>query len=103
MLLYASEIVGLFNNNKNVGIDSNNDSHFISNLYSWNPLEKLNMFLELMKEQLTWPFMVNWEDSSRYPLYIDTIISLIKYWVWLCKNTCHDPLRWEAYESVNVR
>ena len=45
VLLYASEIVGLFNNNKNVGVNSNNDSHFISisNLYSRNPLEKLNI------------------------------------------------------------
>jgi hypothetical protein len=34
VLLYASEIVGLFNNNKNVGVNSNNDSHFISNLMS---------------------------------------------------------------------
>jgi hypothetical protein len=45
VLLYASEIVGLFNNNKNVGVYSNNDSHFISNLYSLNPLEKLNINL----------------------------------------------------------
>jgi hypothetical protein len=36
VLLYASEIVGLFNNNKNVGVNSNNDSHFNSNLYSRN-------------------------------------------------------------------
>jgi hypothetical protein len=43
VLLYAFEIVGLFNNNKNVGVNSNNDSHFISNLYSRNPLEKLNI------------------------------------------------------------
>jgi hypothetical protein len=43
VLLYASEIVGLFNNNKNVGVNSNNDSHFISNLCSRNPLEKLNI------------------------------------------------------------
>jgi hypothetical protein len=35
VLLYASEIVGLFNNNKNVGVNSNNDSHFISNLYRY--------------------------------------------------------------------
>ena len=41
--MYASEIVDLFNNNKNVGVNSNNDSHFISNLYSRNPLEKLNI------------------------------------------------------------
>ena len=34
VLLYASEIVGLFNNNKNVVVNSNTDSHFISNLYS---------------------------------------------------------------------
>jgi hypothetical protein len=33
VLLYASEI----------GVNSNNDSHFISNLYSRNPLDKLNI------------------------------------------------------------
>jgi hypothetical protein len=31
--------------------------------------------------------------------YIDTIISVIKYWVRLCKNTHHDPLLREAYEE----
>jgi hypothetical protein len=30
-------------------------------------------------------------ELGRYPLYIDTIISIIKYWVRLCKNTHHDP------------
>jgi hypothetical protein len=25
--------------------------------------------------------------------------SMIKYWVWLCKNTHHDPLLREAYEE----
>ena len=58
VLVYASEIIGLFSNNKNGGVNSNNDSNFISNLWSRNPLEKLNiswvnMFLELIKEQLT--------------------------------------------------
>ena len=43
VLLHASEIVGLLNNNKNVGVNSNNDSHFISNLYCRNPLKKLNI------------------------------------------------------------
>jgi hypothetical protein len=45
VLLYASEIVGLFNNNKNVGVNSNDDSHFISNLYSRNPLEGWTMYI----------------------------------------------------------
>jgi len=35
VLLYASEI----------GVNSNNDSHFISNLYSRNPLDKLNIYM----------------------------------------------------------
>jgi hypothetical protein len=38
-------------------------------------------------------------ELGRYPLYIDTIISMIKYWVRLCKNTHHDPLPREAYEE----
>jgi hypothetical protein len=38
-------------------------------------------------------------ELGRYPLYIDTIISMIKYWVRLCKNTHHDPLLREAYEE----
>jgi hypothetical protein len=38
-------------------------------------------------------------NTGRYPLYIDTIISMIKYWVRLCKNTHHDPLLQEAYEG----
>jgi hypothetical protein len=38
-------------------------------------------------------------ELGRYPLYINTIISMIKYWVRLCKNTHHDPLLREAYEE----
>ena len=101
VLVYASEIVGLFNNNKTVGVNSNNDSHFISNLYSRNPLEKLNISMG------KYVFGVNkrttnlaiYGELGRYPLYIDTIISMIKYWVRLCKNTHHDPLLREAYEE----
>jgi hypothetical protein len=43
VLVYASEIIGLFSNNKNGSVNSNNDSNFISNLWSRNPLEKLNI------------------------------------------------------------
>ena len=68
VLLYASEIVGLFNNNKNVGVNSNNDSHFNSNLYSRNPLEKLNISTNL----------AIYGELGSYPLYIDTIISMMQ-------------------------
>ena len=91
VFVYASEIVGLFNNNKNVSVNSNNDSHFISNLYSRNPLEKLNMsmgkYVLVVNEKTT--NLAIYGELGRYPLYIDTIISMIKYWVRLCKNTHH--------------
>ena len=87
--------------NKNVGVNSNNDSHFISNLYSQNPLEKLNIsmgkyVLGVIKRTTS---LAIYGELGRYPLYIDTIISMIKYWVRLCKNTHHDPLLWEASEE----
>ena len=101
VLLYASEIVGLFNNNKNVGVNSNNDSHFISNLYSRNPLEKLNISMGkyVLGVNKRTTNLAIYGELGRYPLYIDTIISMIKYWVRLCKNTHHDPLLREAYED----
>ena len=101
VLLYASEIVGLFNNNKNVGVNSNNDSHFISNLYSWNPLEKLNISMGkyVLGVNKRTTNLAIYGELGRYPLYIDTIISMIKYWVRLCKSTHHDPLLREAYEE----
>jgi hypothetical protein len=103
VLLYASEIVGLFNNNKNVSVNSNNDSHFISNLYSGNPLEKLNISMGkyVLGVNTRTTNLAIYGELGRYPLYIDTIISMIKYWVRLCqnKNTHHDPLLREAYEE----
>jgi hypothetical protein len=75
VLLYASDIFGLFNNNKNVGVNSNNDSHVISNLYSRNPLEKLNIsmgkyVLGVNKRRTN---LAIYGELGRYPLYIDTI------------------------------
>ena len=101
VLLYASEIVGLFNNNQNVSVNSNNDSHFISNLYSRNPLEKLNISMGkyVLGVNKRTTKLAMYGELGRYPLYIDTIISIIKYWVRLCKNTHHDPLLREAYEE----
>ena len=94
VLLYASEIVGLFNNNKNVSVNSNNYSHFISNLYSRNPLEKLNISMGkyVLGVNKRTTNLAIFGELGRYHLYIDTIISMIKYWVRLCKNIHHDPL-----------
>ena len=97
--LYASESVGLFNNNKNVGVNSNNDSHFISNLYRRNPLEKLNISMGkyVLGVNKRTTNLAIYGELGRY--HIDSIISMIKYWVRLCKNTHHDPLLREAYEE----
>jgi hypothetical protein len=80
---------------------SKSDSHFISNLYSRNPLEKLNIsmgkYVHGVNKRTT--NLAIYGELGRYPLYIDTIISMIKYWFRLCKNTRHDPLLREAYEE----
>jgi hypothetical protein len=83
VLLYASEI----------GVNSNNDSHFISNLYSRNPLDKLNISMGkyVLGVNKRTTNLAIYGELGRYPLYIDTIIFIIKYWVRLCKNTHHDP------------
>jgi hypothetical protein len=80
VLLYASAIVGLINNNANVGVNSNNNSHFISNLYSRNPLEKLNisMYKYVLGVNKRTTNLAIYGELGRYPLYIDTIISMIK-------------------------
>jgi hypothetical protein len=83
VLLYASEI----------GVNSNNDSHFISNLYSRNPLDKLSISMGkyVLGVNKRTTNLAIYGELGRYPLYIDTIIFMIKYWVRLCKNTHHDP------------
>ena len=93
VLLYASEIVGLTNNDKNLSVNSNNDSHF-SNVYSRNSLEKLNISMGkyVLGVNKRTTNLAIYGELGRYPLYIDIIISMIKYWVRLCKNTHHDPL-----------
>jgi hypothetical protein len=101
VLLYAFELVGLFNNNKNVSVNSNNDSHFINNLYNRNPLEKLNIAMGkyVLGVNKRTTNLAIYGELGRYLLYTDTINSMIKYWVRLCKNIHHNPLLREAYEE----
>jgi hypothetical protein len=58
-------------------------------LYSRNPLEKLNISMGkyVLGVNKRTTNLAIYGELGRYPLYIDTIISMIKYWVRLCKNT----------------
>ena len=91
----------MFNTQKNVSIDRNNDANFINNLYSRNPIEKVNISMGkyvLGVNKKTTNLAV-YGELGRYPFYIDIIISMIKYWARLCKSNHHDPLLREAYED----
>jgi hypothetical protein len=54
-------------------------------LYSRNPLEKLNISMGkyVLGVNKRTTNLAIYGELGRYPLYIDTIISMIKYWVRL--------------------
>ena len=68
VLLYSSEVWGMFNMTSKLK-KSKND--LIYDLYNDHKIEKLNLNLAVVGE------------LGRYPLYIDIVISMIKYWIRL--------------------
>ena len=85
--------MGMFNHNHRI---TRCESNITSNVYARSPLEKVN--LNLCKYSLgvskRAPHLALYGDLGRYPLYIDTVCSMVKYWLRLHDDKCGDhPLK----------
>ena len=93
VLLYSSEVWGMFNNSKKTQKCMEN---LIFNIYKDQKIEKLNIkfrkYLLGVGNKASNLAVVG--ELGRYPLYIDVILSMIKYWIRL--NTTTSNLLTEA-------
>ena len=91
VLLYSSEVLGMFAHNHRI---ARCESDIVSNVYARSLLEKVN--LNLCKYSLgvskRAPHLALYGELSRYALYIDTVSSLVKYWLRLYDEKCGNRL-----------
>ena len=82
MLLYSSEVWGMFNMTSKLK-KSKND--LIYDLYNDHKIEKLNLNLckSILGVGSKASNLAVFGELGRYPLYIDIVISMIQYWIRL--------------------
>jgi hypothetical protein len=82
MLLYSSEVWGMFNMASKLKTSKND---LIYDLYNDHKIEKLNLNLckSILGVGSKASNLTMVGELGRYPLYIDIVISMIKYWIRL--------------------
>ena len=98
VLLYSSEVLEMFNHNNRI---TRCESNITSNVYARSPLEKVN--LNLCKYSFgvskRAPHLALYGELGRYPLYIDRVCSMGKYWLRLHDDKCGDHLLKDALKD----
>lgn len=97
ILLYASEIVGMF---KPSSIEN-----LFEKVYKLFPLEKLNLSLcrYILAVNNKTCKLALYGELGRYPMYIDVVLSMLKYWTRLKNNKTGDNLLSHAlYENLKM-
>ena len=92
VLLYASEVVGMFK--------PLNDNLF-EKVYKNLPLEKLNLSLcrYILSVNKKTSKLALYGELGRYPMYVDVVLSMLKYVVRLKSNKTGDNLLYHAFEE----
>jgi len=82
VILYASEILGIFDTRKCNKYSSEN---IFDQLFSSVPIEKINLSMcrYLPKVNRKTCKLALYGKLGRFPLYIDIIMSMVKYWIRL--------------------
>lgn len=86
VLLYASEIVGMFKPSL--------DDNLFEKVYKYLPLEKLNLSLcrYILSVNKKTSKLALYGELGRYPIYIDIVSSMLKYWTRLENDKTGDKL-----------
>lgn len=97
VLMYGAEVTGMFNCNRLY--KSNNKT--IRDMYANSCIEKLNIhmckyILGVGKRSSN---IATYGELGRYPLYIDMVIALIRYWLRLNKESVTDNLLKDALQD----
>ena len=103
VILYASEILGIFDTRKCNKYSSEN---IFEQLFSSVPIEKINlrrlsMCRYLLKVNRKTCKLSLYGELGRFPLYIDIIMSMVKYWIRLYDEKPKDTLLFKAL-SENI-
>ncbi|CAC5376152.1 unnamed protein product [Mytilus coruscus] len=91
VVLYASEILGIFDTRK---CNKYNSENIFDQNFNTVPTEKinLNMCRYLLKVNRKTCKLALYGELDRFPLYIDIIMSMIKYWIRLYNDKPKDAL-----------
>ena len=100
VLMYGTEVVGTFNSIRLC----RSKGKTLKDMYANSPLEKLNVHmckyaLGVGKKTTN---MAVYGELGRYPLYIDTVMAIVKYWLRLSKESETDTLLKDALQDNYV-
>ena len=100
IILYASEILGTFDTRN---CNKYNNENIFDQLFSSVPTEKINLPLcrYVLKVNRKTPKPVLYGELGSLPLYIDVIMSMFKYLIWLFDEKPKDSLLDQAL-SENI-
>lgn len=91
VLLYSSEILGIFQSKNTY---KNNINNLFETVYKNLPLEKVNLSMcrYVLSVNRKTSKLALYGELGRYPLYIDIVISMVKYWIRLNSSKVSDKL-----------
>ena len=100
VLMYGTEVVGFFNSNKLC----KSKEKTLHDMYVSSPLEKLN--IHMCKYVLGFgkrtSNIATFGELGWFPLYIDTVLAIIMYWLHINKDAESDKLIKDALQDNHV-
>ena len=102
VLMYGAEVVGTFNSNRLC----RSKEKTLKDMYVNSPLEKLNVhmckYMYVLGVGKKTTNIAVYGELGRYPLYIDTVLAIVKYWLRLSKESETDQLLKDALQDNYV-
>ena len=100
VLMYGTEVVGFFNSNKLC----KSKEKTLHDMYVSSPLEKLNIHMckYVLGVGKRTSNIATYGELGRYPLYIDTVLAIIKYWLHINEDAESDKLIKDALQDNHV-
>ena len=100
VFMYGTEVVGFFNSNKLC----KSKEKTLHDMYVSSPLEKLNIHMckYVLGVGKRTSNIATYGELGRYPLYIDTVLAIIKYWLHINKDAESDKLIKDALQDNHI-
>ena len=100
VLMYGTEVVRFFNSNKLC----KSKEKTLHDMFVSSPLEKLNIHMckYVLGVGKRTSNIATYGELGRYPLYIDKVLAIIKYWLHINKDAESDKLIKDALQDNHV-